>query len=241
MIEKLRHKHGHARANPITRGEVLTHLNKLDSQTCTGEDGVPYTLLKEITVSDLGEGFCEFLNGIRYSGQVPSEWKVGRISFIPKIKLPSSAADLRPICLTNTVAKLFGRILIHRMRAFLPPCNSFQLGCQPGRQAMDGVNTVKTAISISNRSQAPLCFAKLDIKAAFDSLSHRTIANYLLQGTPNQESLALWDLLTHNEILLEVGGEHWRQSLQQGILQGTAYSAELFSRVLAWKLEPTIH
>ena len=173
LIEELYSKHGCAPVNPITRGEVLRHLGKLDTQTCTGENGVPYTLLKEITRSDLGEEFCQFLTGILRSGKVPSEWKVGRISFIPKIKLPSNAADLRPICLTNTVAKLFGRILIHRMRAFLPPCNSLQLGCQPGRQAMDGVNTVKAAIAISNRVCGPLCFAKLDIKAAFDSLSHR--------------------------------------------------------------------
>ena len=42
-------------------------------------------------------------------------------------------------------------------------------------------------------------------------------------------------------VLLEVGGEHWRQGLEKGILQGTAYSAELFSRVIAWTLEPIIN
>ena len=105
---------------------------------------------------------------------------------------------------------------------------------------MDGVNTVKAAIAISNRACSPLCFAKLDIKAAFDSLSHRAVVKYLLQGSPNLESLALWDLLISNEVILEVGGESWRQTLQQGILQGTAYSAELFSRVIAWTLDPVI-
>ena len=179
----------------------MAHLSKLNSQTCAGEDGVPYTLLREISTFGLGESFCEFLNDILRSGQVPSEWKVVRISFIPKIKLPCNAADLRPSCLTNTVAKLCGRILIHRMRALLPPCNSSQLGCQPGRQAMDGVNTVKAAIAIRNRTNSPLCIAKLDIKAAFDSLSHRAIAAYLMQRVPNKESLVLWELLTHNEVL----------------------------------------
>ena len=62
-----------------------------------------------------------------------------------------------------------------------------------------------------------------------------------MQRVPNKESLVLWELLTHNEVLLEVGGEHWRQSLEKGILQGTAYSAELFSRVIAWTLEPIIN
>ena len=123
----------------------------------------------------------------------------GTSQFHPQIKLPCNAADLRPICLTNTVAKILGRILIHRMRAFLPPCNSFQLGCQPDDKPWT-VNTVKAAIAISNGTKAPLCFAKLDIKAAIDSLSHRAIATYLLHGVPNKESLALWDLLTHNEV-----------------------------------------
>ena len=85
---------------------------------------------------------------------------------------------------------------------------------------MDGVSTVKAAIAISNRACSPLCFAKLDITAPFDSLSHRAVVKYLLQGSPNLESLALWDLLISNEIILEVGGESWRQTLQQGILRG---------------------
>ena len=85
LIDKLRGKHGQARANPITTREILTHLSKLNSQTCTGEDGVPYTLLREITVSDLRESFCEFLNGILYSGQVPSEWKWDVSVLSPKL------------------------------------------------------------------------------------------------------------------------------------------------------------
>ena len=173
-------------------------------------------------------------------GKVPDESKCGRISFVPKTKLPAKPSDLRPICLTSTVAKLFGRILIHRMRKFLPACHALQLGCQPGRQAMDGINTVRAAKSISQKSGRPLCCAKLDIKAAFDSLSHRAILQYLRQGAPNLESLALWDLLYKNEVLLEVGGHSWKQLLTQGILQGTSYSAELFSRVTAWNLAPVI-
>ena len=105
---------------------------------------------------------------------------------------------------------------------------------------MDGINTVRAAISISDKSGRPLCCAKLDIRAAFDSLSHRAIIQYLKQGVPNLESLALWDLLHKNEVLLEVGGHSWKQLLTQGILQGTSYSAELFSRVIAWSLAPVI-
>ena len=224
----------------ITCEEIMRHLNKLDARTCTGEDGVPYSLLKSVLRTDLRDEFCQFFNDILRRGKVPDEWKCGRISFIPKTKLPAKPSDLRPICLTSTVAKLFGRILIHRMRKFLPACHALQLGCQPGRQAMDGINTVRAAISVSHRSGRPLCCAKLDIKAAFDSLSHRAITQYLKQGAPNLESLALWDLLHQNEVLLEVGGHSWRQLLTQGILQGTSYSAELFSRVIAWSLAPAI-
>ncbi|CAE6933351.1 unnamed protein product [Symbiodinium sp. CCMP2592] len=175
-----------------------------------------------------------------YTGNIPPEWKTGRISFIPKIKLPISPADLRPICLTSTVAKLFGRILIYRIRKFAPACNPLQLGCHPGRQAMDGINTARAAISVSKRSSNPLCFAKLDIKAAFDSLSHRAIAHYLRELAPCKEALALWHLSTDNEVILEVGGQSWKQSLGKGILQGTSYSAELFSRIIAWTLDSVI-
>ena len=90
------------------------------------------------------------------------------------------------------------------------------------------------------RSRDQLCCAKLDIKAAFDSVTHRAILHFLLQGTPNIESLALWDLIHNNEVILEVGGYSWKQLLGRGILQGTSYSAELFSRIMAWSLSPVI-
>ena len=39
----------------ITCEEIMRHLNKLDARTCTGEDGVPYSLLKSVLRTDLRE------------------------------------------------------------------------------------------------------------------------------------------------------------------------------------------
>ena len=57
----------------------MRHLNKLDARTCTGEDGVPYSLLKSILRTDLRDEFCQFFSDILRSGKVPDEWKCGRL------------------------------------------------------------------------------------------------------------------------------------------------------------------
>ena len=78
---------------------------------------------------------------------------------------------------------------------------------------------------------------KLDIKAAFDSVHHRSIGTLLYRAAPCREALRLWELVRGNTVLLQMNGEHWHQPSEQGVMQGTSYSAELFSRLMSWGLE----
>ena len=74
--------------------------------------------------------------------------------------------------------------------------------------------------------------AKLDIRAAFDSVSHAAIVQYLTRCTPCYEAAHLWELSQGNRLLLTLGTDSWHVNVRQGVLQGTSYSADLFSRII---------
>ena len=78
--------------------------------------------------------------------------------------------------------------------------------------------------------------AKLDIRAAFDSLSHAAIVDYLAHCDPCPEAALLWRLCSQNRLLLGLGTDTWHTKVEQGIMQGSSYSADLFARIIDFHL-----
>ena len=78
--------------------------------------------------------------------------------------------------------------------------------------------------------------AKLDIRAAFDSLAHSAIVQYLRQCRAGIEVTRLWELVTNNKLTMSLGDRVWDIPVQQGVMQGSSYSADLFGRVIDWHL-----
>ena len=75
---------------------------------------------------------------------------------------------------------------------------------------------------------------KLDVSQAFDTLSHHAIWRFLLETESCAEASILWDLCRNTSVDMQLGSESWSQTLGRGVLQGTSFSADLFSRTLAF-------
>ena len=73
---------------------------------------------------------------------------------------------------------------------------------------------------------------KLDVSQAFDTLSHHAIWRFLLETESCAEASILWDLCRNTSVDMQLGSESWSQTLGRGVLQGTSFSADLFSRTL---------
>ena len=119
-----------------------------------------------------------------------------------------------------------------RMRPSLPPIRAFQVGGIPSRQTLDSVCAVQHAIHLAQQYGKTLYVVKLDISAAFDSLSHEALAAFLSQLTGCREAEVLLQIITSTTVTLGLQGTSWQQELTQGILQGSSYSAELFARCI---------
>ena len=115
---------------------------------------------------------------------------------------------------------------------------SGQLSSQTGAQSLDGSVALKHLVSVSRQWGLPLLACKLDVQAAFDTLNHEAVARFLASLGSHQESKLLLDVITRSRVTLSFANVTWEQGLKRGVLQGSAFSAELFARTLDFFVAP---
>ena len=236
----------HARAGPVLNPTPLSLQEVRDvafmckHNKSTGNDGISYEALQMLLQSELAEHVLDMYNGVLQGLlPIPREWLHSHVCFLPKTTTPHSPADLRPIVLSSTVGKVFTKALMLRLRPQLPDIGAFQVGGVPQRQILDAACAVQQAIRLSEQYGKPLVILKLDVAAAFDSLSHESIASFLAQARGSREAEVLLDIICNSRVGLGLQGTTWDQPLQQGVLQGSSYSAELFARCVDFYMSST--
>ena len=127
---------------------------------------------------------------------------------------------------------------MNRVHQFAPQYSGHQIGCRPGVQATDGIMAAQATLQLLKQVRGQAFSAKVDIKAAFDSLSLNAVLKWLCSCTPGVECSRLYQLLSGTSVELCLGGERKTISLDRGLMQGTAYSADVFSRVMDFFLGP---
>lgn len=88
-----------------TEEEVYNLLSTLDVSKSNGHDDISAQMLKETALSTMSAVTQLFNISIRL-GEIPHEWKVARISPIPKSGKSSYPAKYRPISLLLVQSKL---------------------------------------------------------------------------------------------------------------------------------------
>ena len=218
---------------PFTLHEIQEVAFMCKHNKSTGEDGISYEAIQLLLQTTLARNFLELFNAVLMGlAPPPPEWLSNHVTFLPKTADPACPSDLRPIVLSSTIGKVFTKCLMLRMRPSLPPIRAFQVGGIPSRQILDSVCAVQHAIHLAQQYGKTLYVVKLDISAAFDSLSHEALAAFLSQLTGCREAEVLLQIITSTTVTLGLQGTSWQQELTQGILQGSSYSAELFARCI---------
>ena len=227
----------HARAGPILNpipfsiDEIRDVAFMCKHNKSTGDDGISYEALQMLLQSELADHVLDMYNGVLLGLlPIPRGWLHSHVCFLPKTATPQAPADLRPIVLSSTVAKVFTKALMLRLRPQLPEIGAFQVGGVPQRQILDAACAVQQAVRLSEQYGKPLVIIKLDVAAAFDSLSHEALASYLAKAQGSREAEVLLDVICNSQVGLGLQGTSWDQPLRQGVLQGSSYSAELFAR-----------
>ncbi|CAE7227014.1 pol [Symbiodinium microadriaticum] len=194
----------------FTQDELEAAIERCKARTSAGMDGVCYEAIKAYHRGDVEGRLLEFFNGLLFRKvPVPDDWKRAKVVLL----------------------------LMLRISEQCPPFQSGQLGCRKGTQTVDGVLAAQTVIGVLRKKHGVEAHAaKLDIRAAFDSLSHSALVQYIMACKPCPEACHLWDLCSANTLHMSLGAASWEVNVHQGILQGSSYSADVFARVIDYHL-----
>ena len=112
----------------------------------------------------------------------PQSWKVSIVVPLSKVNFPQNASDLRPISLLPLPGKIMEHLISNRLKLFLQQ-NSTLTECQHGFRRNYSTITAITSllhnvyVNLNNKMDTYMIF--LDLKKAFDTVSHRILLNKL--------------------------------------------------------------
>lgn len=112
---------------PITVEEIQVALKSIKGNKSPGPDGYNSSFYQE-NWDIVGSDFVAAISQFFHSGFLLKEWNSTAIAIalVPKVDAPSTIKDYRPISCCNVPYKCITKILVNRMKPFLPslinPC-----------------------------------------------------------------------------------------------------------------------
>ena len=165
----------------ISRSDVFEALIHLDTRKAAGCDSIPSIILKTCAISLMEPVFHLFSLCLRTSS-IPQEWKLHKISPIPKKGDQSEVSNYRPISLLCILSKVLESIIYNKIISFVEPLLSRnQFGFLRNRSCLSQLLTSLALVyeAIDNRQQSDILY--LDFKKAFNSVPHQELLFKLWQ------------------------------------------------------------
>lgn len=144
-----------------------------------GEDGVKFRYIRRIP-DILLERMTECYNICLREGKFPRCWKKALLTLIPKDEINMEHPKVRPICLLNETAKIYERVLVDRIEAWMnghpeSRLTDNQYGFRRGRSTYEALNIVKEVVLTKANEDELVAGASLDIVNAFNSIRWKHI------------------------------------------------------------------
>ena len=142
-----------------------------------GLDRVPIIALKDawsvikVTILDLFRKIYE-------TGIIPEQWKTGRMIPLHKKGNPEMCENYRPITNLCSLAKIFERAILYRIREIESRCRidltgQAQHGFKPGRSTTTAAMSIKRTILEALDKGKWSGLVSVDLSAAFDVVNHK--------------------------------------------------------------------
>lgn len=166
-------------AEPFEEKELARAIQALKSGKSPGIDGIPPDALKQLG-SEAQGWTLKMLNQLLANQIFPAEWKIAKLILIPK-GLPSAEnPKYRPICLLNTINKVYESMVRSRLEDEIERgggLSEHQYGFRRGKSTVQAVEQVVKTIAESDQKWGAL--VTLDIKNAFNTVSWTAIMQEL--------------------------------------------------------------
>jgi len=227
----------------ITLEELTKSVNNANLSSAPGGDGISNRFIKK---------FWEYfkvplLNLCNYchdNGSLPLFFRTANIKLIPKKGNLAQLKNWRPISLLNCFYKIISRLITFRLRKYMdkmtPVC---QKGYSGTRYCQEVLISLIEKIEKCNKLRKRACLLSLDVKKAFDSLSHSYLQNVYRFYNFGPKLVKWLTLLGTNRkacVIIDCDFNTDLFDLERGNAQGDTISPFLFNlgyQLLLYKLE----
>lgn len=211
---------------PISVDDVMAC--ELDLDSAAGPDGITVPNWRGICIKVR----TLFLNLIMYTGSLEEELKHARTVLIPKGTGNIVPSNTRPLSITSVVVRHLHKILAKRLK-LLHSFDSSQRAFIDCDGTMENLTILSTVLADARVSKRELHIATLDLRKAFDSVSHGAIIDTITElGFPKSFINYIRLLYTDSKTTLQYDSTSTVLKVNQGVLQGDPISPLLFNAVI---------
>ena len=159
----------------VTESEVFDLIQDLDPSKSVGYDEIPSKILKWAAPL-LSPILSQIFNKCLVSGIYPDSLKIARVKPLFKGGNRNDPSAYRPISILSQINRIFEKILYNRLYAFMKDkLYQKQFGFRPKNSTEHPVLDLKENIFENCSKKLISCILFLDLKKAFDSVSHKIL------------------------------------------------------------------
>lgn len=219
-------------STPVTDGEIIKTISDLKANSAPGPDKLKPDFFKRNTLA-LSGPLVRLVNLTFESGIFPQKLKEAVICPIFKTGDRSDINCYRPISLLNTLSKIFEKCMKTRLVSFLEKnkiISPNQYGFRSSLSTNDALHRVITEITEKINSDEKILAVFLDLKKAFDTVSHKILLSRLYAYGIRGVVLDLFrSYLSNRTQCVRVNGLlSDRLTVECGVPQGTVLGPILF-------------
>ena len=208
------------------------HVSRLSNNKAPGMDGIANELLKNLP-EELLQAIHTLYILMYMTAVTPQHFKESNTILLYKKDDPLMLENYRPICLANTIAKLWTSLLADCIATYADHFDILsysQEGFRSRRNTVRQLQLVQNIITDAKLTQQDLYVMYVDFSSAFNTIDHDKlliIMNHL--GFPDDCIHVIRDLYTNaHTCFLVAGGETPPVKIDRGTLQGDSLSPLLF-------------
>ena len=161
--------------------DVIKVIKTINVKKSSSIKNIKSAIFKDVFLHDSGK-LAIIFNATLIRQEFPDKWKSATITPIPKKGDSHSVNNLRPISLLPLPGKLLERLICNRLQSYLDTNNiltSSQHGFRPAHSTISAISQYLVQIYNNLNSGVDTVSLYLDLRKAFDTISHNILLNKL--------------------------------------------------------------